>query len=69
MKSGHGGRRENSGRPNNWHSNCPASETKLIRIPIRIADQLLEIAHCLDAGMEVKVVPKQLEINFQNLEH
>lgn len=62
MRSGRGGYRENCGRPNTWPSECPHKNTKLIRVPIAVADRLMQIARALDAGMEVVVQPKQLEL-------
>jgi hypothetical protein len=55
-----GGHREKAGRPSTWKSGCKFSETKLIRVPAAIADQLLEIAHKLDAGETLDLVTKQL---------
>lgn len=62
MKTGRGGYRERAGRPNSWDSGCPHENTKLIRVPIAISDRLMQIAKALDAGMEVVVQPKQLEL-------
>jgi hypothetical protein len=45
-----GGHRDKAGRRSTWQSNCKFSETKLIRVPTAIANQLLDIAHRLDAG-------------------
>jgi hypothetical protein len=61
-----GGRRDGSGRKSSWKSGCSFEETKLIRVPSVIADQLLEIAHWLDNGGTIEKVtkskPLQLEI-------
>jgi hypothetical protein len=46
----HGGKRIGAGRKSTWQSGCPFTETKLIRVPIVIAEQILDIAHRLDAG-------------------
>lgn len=56
-----GGYREKAGRPSTWKSGCKFSETKLIRVPVAIADQLLEIAHRLDASesLDLVTIPKQ----------
>jgi hypothetical protein len=43
-----GGFRKGSGRKSTWASGCTFEQTKLIRVPIAIADRLLEIAHTLD---------------------
>ena len=43
-----GGYREKSGRKNTWASGCKFKDTKLIRVPRAIADQVLTYAHRLD---------------------
>jgi hypothetical protein len=45
-----GGKRTGAGRKSTWHSGCKFTETKLVRVPSAIAQQVLEIAHRLDAG-------------------
>jgi hypothetical protein len=45
-----GGYRENSGRKTSWASGCGFDDTKTIRVPKSLADQITEIAHRLDAG-------------------
>jgi hypothetical protein len=45
-----GGRREKAGRKSTWVSGCKFEDTKLIRVPATIANELLEIAHKLDSG-------------------
>lgn len=45
-----GGYRENAGRKSKWRS----GKTKMIRVPIQIADQLLEIAQKLDQGVSIE---------------
>jgi hypothetical protein len=45
-----GGKRTGAGRKSTWRSGCPFTKTKLIRVPIEIAEQILDIAHRLDAG-------------------
>jgi hypothetical protein len=57
-----GGHREKAGRPSTWKSGCKFSETKLIRVPAAIADQLLEIAHKLDSDETLDLVTKQLSL-------
>jgi hypothetical protein len=54
-----GGIRENAGRKSTWKSGCKFSQTKLIRVPIALVDQLLEIAHKLDSGEVLDLVTKQ----------
>lgn len=44
-----GGQREGAGRKSTWASGCRFEETKLIRVPSAIADQVLNFAHQLDA--------------------
>lgn len=41
-----GGKREGAGRPSAWKH----KETKLVRLPVAILDQLLDIAYKLDSG-------------------
>ncbi|MEY3333968.1 MAG: hypothetical protein RLZZ176_2271 [Cyanobacteriota bacterium] len=45
-----GGYREGSGRKSSWASGCSKDKTKLIRVPVAIADRVLEVAHKIDAG-------------------
>ncbi len=45
-----GGFREKAGRKSTWKSGCSFAQTKLIRVPAKIADQVLEFAHNLDSG-------------------
>jgi hypothetical protein len=51
-----GGARENSGRKPKWN----LGETKAIRVPVAIADTLLEIARRMDEGEnpESIIIPK-----------
>lgn len=58
MKSGRGGVRENAGRKTSWVSGRRFDRTKPIRVPIEFADQLLAIAHKLDAGETLDSVTK-----------
>ena len=64
----HGGIRKGAGRSSTWASGCQFSETKLIRVPKILAEELLDIAHQLDAG----VYPLQFTLfdmkAFQKLE-
>lgn len=57
-----GGHRERAGRKSTWKSGCSFGETKLIRVPQRIAGELLVIAHKLDAGESLDLVTKQLSL-------
>lgn len=41
-----GGKRDGAGRPSGWKH----KETKLVRVPVAIADQLMDIAQKLDKG-------------------
>jgi hypothetical protein len=43
-----GGYREKAGRKTSWASGCKFEDTKIIRVPISIANKLLDIAHKLD---------------------
>ena len=53
-----GGKREGSGRKSTWKSGCKFEDTKLIRVPKAIADDVLEIAHKLDSGDSLDSVTK-----------
>jgi hypothetical protein len=53
-----GGCRYGSGRKSTWKSGCRFEETKLIRVPSAIADELLDIAHWLDSGGTFEKVTK-----------
>ena len=48
-----GGKRPGAGRKSSWPSGCGREDTKLIRVPKKLADELLEIAHRLDGGEQV----------------
>jgi hypothetical protein len=47
---GRGGKRENSGRRSNWQS---SSETKAIRVPEWMIDDLMKVAKQLDEGESI----------------
>jgi hypothetical protein len=51
-----GGKRSGAGRRSSWASGCGREDTKLIRVPIALADRLVEIAHLLDSGHELQVI-------------
>jgi len=53
-----GGARQGAGKKSSWKSGCKFEQTKLIRIPAAISSQLLEIAHWLDEGGQIKKVTK-----------
>ncbi len=53
-----GGYREKAGRKSTWKSGCSFSETKLIRVPTKIADKVLEFAHKLDSEGVIDLVTK-----------
>ena len=55
----HGGIRAGSGRKNSWASSTRKEDCKLIRVPECIAEEILTIAHHIDAGEIVKY--RQLE--------
>jgi hypothetical protein len=57
-----GGRREKAGRKSSWVSGCKFEDTKLIRVPVTIADRLLEIAHKLDGG---EVIDSETKSNYE----
>lgn len=55
-----GGKREGAGRKSTWDSGVTFEETTTIRVPAYLAEQLLDLAHQLDAGnVEVKIVHKR----------
>ena len=56
-----GGRRENAGKKSTWESGRSVTETKLIRVPTEFAEQLLELAHRLDAGESIETVTNSVE--------
>lgn len=53
-----GGYREKAGRKSTWSSGCKFEDTKLIRVPVAIAERLLEIAHQIDSGQSIDLVPE-----------
>ena len=56
-----GGRRENAGKKSRWESGRTFAETKVIRVPIEFAEQLLDIARRLDAGESIELVTNSIE--------
>ena len=67
MKSGRGGVRERAGRKSSWVSGCRQEETKLIRVPEKLAKQLNEIAHKLDAGEAIDLDTKSIREENERL--
>lgn len=57
-----GGHREKAGRKSTWKSGFRYEETKLIRVPIQLAEKLLEIAHKLDSGESFGPTSEQLSL-------
>jgi len=57
-----GGKRTGAGRKSTWHSGCPFTDTKLIRVPIALAEEVLEIAHRLDAGETIDFVTNSIDV-------
>lgn len=55
-----GGYRENAGRKSKWRS----GKTKMIRVPIKLADQLLEIAYRLDQDTDIENESKTKDIDL-----
>ena len=63
-----GGRRKGAGRKTAWESGCSFSETTVIRVPKVLKNEILELAHRLDAGEEVDLVSKSLRERSDYLE-
>lgn len=61
MNSGRGGARENAGRKSSWVSGCRQEDTKLIRVPKKLVEQLNKIAHKLDAGELIDLDTKSIK--------
>lgn len=58
-----GGYRQNAGRKPKWRS----GKTKMIRVPIELADQLLEIADRLDQGVSIENESISNNIDFSSI--
>ena len=56
-----GGARKGAGKKNTWNSGSKFNETKVIRIPIKIADKVLKLAHDLDSGLDYELETKSLK--------
>ena len=63
-----GGRREGAGRKTQWESGCTFAETTVIRVPKLLRDEILELAHRLDAGEEIDFVSKSIKERNEYLE-
>ena len=67
----HGGAREGSGRRSTWVSGAKKEDSKLIRVPEYIADEVLKAAHHIDAGGKINYDEdekvNQIEIDNVNL--
>lgn len=64
-----GGRRKGAGRKTAWESGCTFAETTVIRIPKYLKDEILEIAHRLDAGEEIDLDTKSIRERNNYLEN
>jgi hypothetical protein len=66
-----GGAREGSGRRSTWASGAKKEDSKLIRVPEYIADEVLKAAHHIDAGGKINYDEdekvNQIEVNSANL--
>lgn len=62
-----GGKRKGAGRKNTWSSGCKFEDTKLIRVPNAIALRILEIAHKLDAGVDLELETNSLRLENRKL--
>jgi len=52
-----GGARQNSGPSPNWRH----GKTRTIRVPIALADQILELAKKLDEGQPLEIAPRTVD--------
>ena len=62
-----GGARKGAGKKTTWKSGCRFEDTKLIRVPKKIANRILELAHDLDEGRDYELVTKSLKEENQRL--
>jgi FtsZ-binding cell division protein ZapB len=67
MNSGRGGAREKAGRKSSWVSGCRQEDTKLIRVPKKLVEQLNKIAHNLDAGELIDLDTKSIKEENERL--
>lgn len=63
-----GGSRKGAGRKTAWESGCTFAETTVIRVPKYLKNEVLELAHRLDAGEEVDLVSKSIKERNNYLE-
>ena len=63
-----GGRRKGAGRKTQWESGCSFAETTVVRVPKVLKNEILEIAHRLDAGEEIDLVSKSIKERNNYLE-
>ena len=63
-----GGRRKGAGRKTQWESGCSFAETTVVRVPKVLKNELLEIAHRLDAGEEIDLDTKSIKQRNEYLE-
>ena len=63
-----GGRRKGAGRKTAWESGCTFPETTVIRVPKYLKDEILNIAHRLDADEEIDLVTKSIKERNDYLE-
>ena len=63
-----GGRRRGAGRKTTWVSGCSFEDTAIIRVPKYLKDEILDIAHRLDAGEEFDLVSKSIKERNDYLE-
>ena len=63
-----GGRREGAGRKTKWESGCTFAETVVIRVPGGLKNEILELAHRLDAGEQIAFDSDELRERNEFLE-
>lgn len=63
-----GGARQGAGKPSSWSSSCKYENTKLIRVPRAIGDQVIAIAHDIDAGIDYPAEVKKLKAEIKQLQ-
>ena len=63
-----GGRREGAGRKTQWESGCTFAETVVIRVPGALKNEILDLAHRLDAGEQIAFDSDELRERNEYLE-
>lgn len=58
-----GGYRKNAGRKKKWNH----GETRSIRVPIALADEILEVAHKIDEGIKIESETKSNIIDLSGI--